>query len=330
MPPSRARQLEHGTRNWKRLCVAAGENRRVDRNRGGGTARACLLSGRVQSGDHVACRVPVAHPPGRGKPPNRPHPPAPPSANVLLAPQIKTREGGRNFSSVAPNRGCQQVQSHDVAPLVDGMEILGFQYRTEGVDVSTQARETQGGVQILAPVFVHGVVDRVIEVGRHNLAFRYPTQAVRPLKTLEGQGGVKSLRSRIEGLDAAHGEAIRQAHVRKAAAQRIAGKGGESGRILLKVLQKELAESRVLDGAGVDPCREGQLARLVEVVIALKDREAGRDRAIEEVGLRKTERVKLLEGPDFNLEAQSLSKPEEVVRGVVDANEITRQSAHAA
>ena len=250
------------------------------------------------------------------------------ASNIIFAPNIRPLERRRHSATKPGYRTGQHVKADSVSPVVDGMEVFEFKYRPDGVDVPAQNApgELHAGGNVFSGVGIIGIVHGVELIGGRNLAAHDPRKGVGPLKPAEVQRLEECLRGRVEGRNAADRQAVGESHAGEAAAQRIACKPREAGGVLLEVLS-ELRVGRGLQQGGVDARQQGRLPQLVVLEIRVEDRESGGDGLVPEIGLGESEGVGLLEGPPFGVDAQCFAEPQEIVRGVVQTDEISRVPA---
>ncbi len=106
------------------------------------------------------------------------------AADILLAADVLTGEGGRHFSAVAGQPGTEQVIGKDVAmPTGRRMEILEVEGRLDRVDVAAEeARRKLGREEdALAVGRIERMVLRVVAIGRDDLLVRMPVKELGPL-----------------------------------------------------------------------------------------------------------------------------------------------------
>ena len=173
------------------------------------------------------------------------------------------------------------------------------------------------------------MVDRVVEVRWRDLAGRDAFQRIRARDAFEVQVREQVVRRLAERDDAGPPEAVGQAQAGEAAAQRIADEGREARRglaVVEDVLPPQLVEQRDQVGSREDR----GLAGLVEAEAAGEDRETRLDRLVEQVRFRVPELEDALAAAELRVERQRFAEPQEVVRGVAEADEAAGEAGHAA
>src|SRR5882672_4700700 len=174
-------------------------------------------------------------------------------------------------------------------------------------------------------MLIRGIVDRVVRNGGSEGAGNDALQRAgagntTELNVLEQEaGGV------IEGGDAGARKSVREAQAsERELFHRIAGKHGESGAVLVVIL----------DELGIDadrlPLQERQLASLIETVAAGEDRKTGGDGTVEKIGFGEAEHEAALNIAELRGEGESFAETEKIVGLIGKTNERAGQSADAA
>ena len=173
------------------------------------------------------------------------------------------------------------------------------------------------------------MVDRVVKVGWRDLAGDDALQRVRPGHAFVVEVGEEVRGGLAEGDHARAPEAVSQAETREAPAQGIAEERREACGglpVVEDVVLSELVEERDQVRAREDR----GLASLVEAEAAREDGEAGLDGLVEQIGLGVSELQDALATAELGVERQRLAEAEEVVGGVSETDEATREPRDAA
>jgi hypothetical protein len=166
------------------------------------------------------------------------------------------------------------------------MGILDFAGIGNGVDIAADGTtgECQGIEKAFAAGGVDGIVDGVVTDGAGDGTGDDAFESAGASDTPVLQLGKQQLGSVVVGRDIRAREAVSNAHTGKGVTlQRITGKGGKTGAVLVIVL-----DVFGIDADGLTGDQSG-LLRLVVFVQRGKDGEAGRNRAVEQIGLGETE-----------------------------------------
>ena len=208
-------------------------------------------------------------------------------------------------------------------------EVLGLDRRLQEARVAAESRDAHAGINALPLRRGDRVVDRVVEVGRRDLAGDDAVQRVGTGHALVVEVGEQIRGGLAEGDHARAPEAVGQAQARETAAQRIAQEGREARRslpVVEDVVLAELVEERDQVRAGEDR----GLASLVEAEAAREDGEAGLDGLVEQIGFRVAELQHALAAAELGVERERFAEAEEVVGRVPETDEAARESRDAA
>src|SRR5882762_1157864 len=174
-------------------------------------------------------------------------------------------------------------------------------------------------------MLIGGIVDRVVgnggsEGAGNDALQRAGTGNTAELDVLEQEAG-----SVIKGSDAGARKSVREAQAREREFfYRIAGKHGESGAVLIVILDELRIDADRL------ALQERQLASLIETVAAGEDRKTGRNGAIEKIGLGKAKHEAALNIAELSGEGESFAETEKIVGLIGESDERAGQATDAA
>src|SRR5882762_6266984 len=174
-------------------------------------------------------------------------------------------------------------------------------------------------------MLIGGIVDRVVGNGGSEGAGNDALQRAGTGNTAELDVLEQEARSIIKGGDAGARKSVREAQAREREFfYRIAGKHGESGAVLIVILDELRIDADRL------ALQERQLASLIETVAAGEDRKTGGDGTIEKIGLGEAEHEAALNIAELSGEGESFAETEKIVGLIGETDERAGQATDSA
>ena len=230
-------------------------------------------------------------------------------------------------AAIGSDMGQGGMEADHIAAFLNGMKILPVKNVADAVDVAAEGTtgETQG-IKIAFPgMFVGGIVDRIVGNSGGDSAGDDALEGAGTRDATELNVFEKETRRVVERSNAGAREPIGDAYPGEGKPlHRIAGNEGEAGAVLIVILNELRIDA---DGSSG---QERLLLSLIEFVSTGENREAGGNRAIEEVRLGETEAHVALKAPHLRGKRKRLAQPQEIVRGVGTADERSGDAADAA
>src|SRR6266481_3296486 len=247
------------------------------------------------------------------------------SANVRLTAHIKAAVGRRLPSTVAGDECSRSVKTDNVAALVHRMVVLPIDDVGDALDVAAETRKPERVEVALSARGVDRIVHGVVGDRRRDGARNDAVQRAGTGDAAELHLGEQELRSIVESGDVRARESILQADSRKREfSDGIAGKERKAGAVLIVVLNELRVDADGLTG------EERCLPSLVKLVTAGKNREAGRDRAVKEIGFGESEQEAARKVAELRGKSKSFAETQEVVGLIGKADEAAGQTTDTA
>src|SRR5579863_206456 len=204
------------------------------------------------------------------------------------------------------------------------MEVFGFENVPDHIHIALQrpALEVRREREHFSARRIRRIVHRVIRNGWGDLAGDNAVQLRGSSQAAELNGLKQQLRGLAERLNIALGPAVRQANPReREPVQRIACKQRKTLAILAVILRQ-----RRVDGHRL-PHQDRKLFFLIEVVLRRENRKSGRNRPVQQIRFRESEKNAALDAPKIRRKSERLPESQEIVRLIGQSQESARKPA---